>query len=85
MAYFYNFDKKPYSTLSEVVLVGNNTTNFDLENESGEIIALTMDIKYKLIITIIWSILVITGVFGTLLRNYVFFSIIYLETSLFFF
>ena len=64
MAYFYNFDTKPHSTLSEVLLLANNVTNDDMDIEQETMEANTMDVEHKLIITIFWSILVISGALG---------------------
>jgi hypothetical protein len=68
MAYFINnFDNKPnlYTTVSEVILVGNGT-EIEVENISDDDDNLYMDVEQKLVVTIIWSILVMTGVFGKL-------------------
>ena len=63
MAYFYSFEKKTYSILSEVVLAGNDSI-YDTENDQENAVAHTMNAEHKLVIIIIWSILIITGAFG---------------------
>jgi|688.fasta_scaffold1059208_1 hypothetical protein len=62
MVYFYNFDKK-LSTLSEIILFENNATD-DMDIEQETVAANTMGVEHKLIITIFWSMLVISGAFG---------------------